>query len=353
MFSFSDLICVFSVPVIGQVDQGTVTGIVEDAQHAVVPNANVTLTNLGTNFQLSAKTDGSGVYTFPPVKAGMYSIQVTAPGFATYVENNLNVEIAQRLGVNVTLNQGSVSQKVVVSASDRPLLQTQDASTGQEIGSQAINDTPLNGRNWVFIAQLTEGVLPANGNARGALTGDFSANGQRAEENNFILDGVDNNVNLLDFLNSSGFVIKPPPDALQEFKVQTSDYSAELGRASGAVLNASVKSGTNDLHGDVWEYFRNSALNAKNYFNTVIPAYHQNQFGATLGGPIIKNKLFFFADTELSRIIAGQNGTYTVPTPQMITGDFSQLLDPTLTGGQPRTLYLLVIHTPEMATATL
>jgi Carboxypeptidase regulatory-like domain len=334
------LFVVYSIPAIGQVDQGTVTGVVQDAQHAVVPNAEVTLTNTDTKFQLRAKTDGSGVYTFPPVKAGQYSIQVTAPGFETYVENDLNVEIAQRLGVNVTLKLGAVSQKVEVSATTRPLLQTQDASTGQEIGSQVINDTPLNGRNYVFITQLTAGVLPANGNARGAATGDFSANGQRAEENNFILDGVDNNVNLLDFLNGASFVIKPPPDALQEFRVQTSGYSAELGRASGAVLNVSVKSGTNNLHGDVWEYFRNTNLNAKNYFNSSVPPYHQNQFGATLGGPFIKNKLFFFGDAEGNRITAGQNATYTVPTPQMITGDFSQLLSPALTGGQPRTLYL-------------
>ena len=325
---------------IGQVDQGTVTGAVQDAQQAMVADAEVELTNLGTSFQLHTKTDRSGVYTFPPVKAGLYSIRVTAPGFDTFVENALTVEIGKRLGVNVTLTAGGVNETVKVSASDRPLLQTEDASTGSEIASQTINDTPLDGRNYTFIAQLTVGVLPPPGSSRGQATGDFSANGQRAEENNYILDGVDNNVNILDFLNGASFVIKPPPDALQEFKVQTSDYSAELGRAAGAVLSASVKSGTNNFHGDVWEYFRNNVLNSKNYFNTYIPPYHQNQFGGTLGGPIIKNKLFFFVDTEANRVTAGQNGTYTVPTAAMRTGDFSQLLNNSLTGGQTRTLYM-------------
>ena len=170
-----------------------------------------------------------------------------------------------------------------------------------------INDTPLNGRNFTFIAQLSAGVEPSEQGSRGANKGDFSANGQRSEQNNFILDGVDNNANLVDFLNGASFVIKPPPDALQEFKVQTGDYTAELGHSAGAVLNVATKSGGNHFHGDLWEYFRNDVLNSRDYFETTVPKYRQNQFGATLGGPILKDKLFFFGDGEVFFIFLGLN----------------------------------------------
>src|SRR6185312_15592035 len=144
-----------------------------------------------------------------------------------------------------------------------------------------------------FIAQLTAGVAPSNG-ARGQKGGDFNANGQRAEQNNYIMDGVDNNVNVVDFFNGASYVVRPPPDALAEFKVQTGAYSAEFGHSAGAVVNASIKAGSNDVHGDLWEYWRNDVLDARDYFAKSVPEYRQNQFGATLGLPIIKNKLFFF-----------------------------------------------------------
>jgi TonB-dependent receptor-like protein len=213
-----------------------------------------------------------------------------------------------------------------------PLLQTQSGSTGQVIDAATINATPLNGRNWAFIAQLTAGVAPANG-ARGQGKGDFNANGQRAEQNNFILDVVDNNTNVVDFLNGASFAVRPPPDALAEFKVQTGSYSAEFGHSAGAVVNASIKSGTNQIHGDLWEYWRNDVLDARDYFATSVPKYRQNQFGATLGLPLIKDKLFFFGDVEANRILlAAPSVTTTVPTPLMRQGNFSELLNTNLTG---------------------
>ena len=142
-----------------------------------------------------------------------------------------------RVEVNLQLKTGSESTEVTVTAAP-PLLQTEEGSTGQVIESKTINDTPLNGRNWVFIAQLTAGVAPANG-ARGQKGGDFNANGQRAEQNNYIMDGVDNNVNVVDFFNGASYVVRPPPDALAEFKVQTGSYSSEFGHSAGAVVNAS------------------------------------------------------------------------------------------------------------------
>ena len=324
---------------LAQVDQGTILGVVQDKTGAVIPGATVTLTNTDTGLELTRQTNGSGLYVFSPLKIGNYKVSATASGFQTTSQQGLHLDIQQRLNVVVTLQPGAVSQTVTVSSA-APLLQTQDAAVGQVISTKTINDTPLNGRNWVYIAQLTAGVAPPFGNTRGSGTGDFVANGQNAEQNDFILDGVDNNTNLIDFLNGSSYVIRPPPDALAEFNLQTSNYSAEFGHSAGAVLNASIKSGTNQIHGDVWEYFRNTNLDATNWNAQTTPPYHENQFGATLGFPILKNKLFYFGDTEANRISIGNTGTFTVPTALMRQGNFSELLNPALTGAsQPIQLY--------------
>ncbi len=165
----------------------------------------------------------------------------------------------------------------------------------------------------------------------------------KAEQNNFILDGVDNNSNLTDFLNGASYVVNPQPDALQEFKIQTGNYSAELGHSAGAVVNASIKSGTNFFHGSVWEYFQNDALNTitgNNYFSQQRPELRYNQFGATFGGPIWKNKLFFFGDYQgLRQITTSSSTPYSVPTALMRQGNFTELLQATLTNNNNRQLY--------------
>jgi hypothetical protein len=295
-----------------------------------VANAQVTLTSTDNGLVLQARTDNSGVYTFSPVKIGNYKVSATAPGFATTTQQNVHLDVQQRLPIDIQLKAGSVSESVEVTTS-APLMQSEEASVGQVLSTTTVNDTPLNGRNWVYIAQLTAGVTPSAG-SRGEGKGDFEANGQRAEQNNFILDGVDNNTNVVDFLNGASYIVRPPPDALAEFKVQTGDYSAEFGHSAGAVVNASIKSGTNQIHGDVWEYWRNNDLDARDWDALSVPDYHENQFGATLGFPIIKNKLFFFGDLEANRIVFAQTSTNTVPTALMRTGDFSELLSPSLTG---------------------
>jgi Carboxypeptidase regulatory-like domain/TonB-dependent Receptor Plug Domain len=267
-----------SAPVaLAQVDQGTILGTVEDKTGAVIPGATVILTNIDTGLTLERKTNGSGIYVFSPLKIGNYKVSATASGFETTSHQGLHLDIQQLLNVVLMLLPGSVSQTVTVSSA-APLLQTQDAAVGQVISAKTINDTPLNGRNWVYIAQLTAGVAPPFGNTRGSGTGDFVVNGQRAEQNNFILDGVDNNTNLVDFLNGSSFVMRPPPNALSEFSLQTSDFSAEFGHSAGGVMSANIKSGTNHIHGDVWEYVCNTALDAQNWNALTIPPYHQNQF---------------------------------------------------------------------------
>ena len=321
-----------------QVDQGSISGTIHDSTGAGVPGAKVTVTNTATGFVLTETTDGSGNYTATPLKLGTYTVKVEAKGFAPATQDAVQVNVASTTTADLQVGVEGTQQNVVVTSA--PALQTEEASTGQVVSSKTINDTPLNGRNFTFIAQLSAGVEPAEQGARGAGKGDFSANGQRSEQNNFILDGVDNNANLVDFLNGASFVIKPPPDALQEFKVQTGDYTAELGHSAGAVLNVATKSGGNQFHGDLWEYFRNNVLNVRDYFQNVVPKYRQNQFGATLGGPIIKDKLFFFGDAEANRVIFGQTGIYSVPTPLMRTGNFSELLNPSVNGrGQAVHLY--------------
>ncbi len=321
-----------------QADQGTITGVVKDTAGAAIPNAQVNLTNTDTNLALQAQSNGSGIFIFSPIKIGNYELSVTAPGFSTVTQQHLQLNVQQRLNVPVTLNLGSVRQTVTVNTAP-PLLQTQDAALGQVVSTRTINNTPLAGRNWVYIAQLTAGIEPGNG-SRGSGEGDFSANGQREEQNDFILDGVDNNTDTEDFLNGASYVVRPPPDALSEFKVQTSDYSAEFGHSAGAVINATVKSGTNQVHGDFWEYFRNDALNARDYFATTVPEYRENQFGGTLGFPIVRNKLFFFGDTEANRIVQGSPVTISVPTALERQGNFSELLNGSINGnGNPIKLY--------------
>ncbi|HEY1753958.1 MAG TPA: TonB-dependent receptor [Bryobacteraceae bacterium] len=324
---------------LAQIDQGTIAGTVSDSSGSVVPNAQVTLTENDTGLVLKSSTNKEGVYVFSPVKIGNYTVTASEPGFSTVSLPGLVLNVNQRLSADLKLQAGNVSQTVTVNAGAAQLLETQQSSTGQVVSSQVINDTPLNGRNYVFIAQLTAGVTQSNG-SRGEGKGDFNANGQRAEQNNFVLDGVDNNSNAVDFLNGASFVVKPPPDALAEFKVQTSNYDAQFGHSAGGVINASIKSGSNNLHGNLWEYWRNDSLDAVDYFAKTKPKYRQNQFGGTIGGPIKKDHLFFFGDVEANRIIFGETDTYTVPTTLMRQGNFSELLNPGLSGqSQPVLLY--------------
>jgi hypothetical protein len=314
-----------------QVDQGAITGIVQDSTGAIVAAAKVSVKNIDTGLILEGISNGSGVYVFSPLKIGNYTVSATARGFQTTLQENIHLDAQQRLNLVISLKPGEVSETVTVTEAP-PLLETQTSGVAQVISSETINNTPLNGRNFVYIAQLTAGVAPPFGNTRGSGTGDFVANGQRTTQNNFILDGVDNNTNLVDFLNGSSYVVRPPPDALSEFSLQTSNFSAEFGHSAGAVLSASIKSGTNQIHGSVWEYIRNTSLDAKNWNALTIPPYHENQFGATLGFPIWKNKLFYFGDTEANRIAYSNPGTYTVPTALMRQGNFSELLNSGLNG---------------------
>jgi hypothetical protein len=315
-----------------QVDEGTITGTVTDTTGAVVADAQVTLLNTDQGITVQSRTNPTGGYTFSPVRIGHYMVTVVAKGFAKTTQTNLTLNVAQTLQANITLKPGAASETVQVTSAP-PLLQTQEASTGQVIGRQEVNDLPLNGRNFTFLAQLGAGMQTPEADTRGnAASGAFSANGERPAQNNYLLDGIDNNSDNVDFLNGTNYVILPPPDAIEEFKVQTSDYSAELGRAAGAVLNATVKSGTNQFHGDAWEFFRNDKLDAANWFEDNSPTptkgeYRFNQFGATAGGPVVKNRVFFFGDYQGTRRVQGTSFTSNVPTTSERNSNYQNLQD--------------------------
>jgi hypothetical protein len=335
-YTYISLTCLFVLLVqtqtlFGQVDQGSVSGIVQDASGAVVPNAKVTLLNKDQGLSLETTTQANGDYTFTPVRIGNYSLSVTAPGFSTTTQENLKVDLAQHLQVNIQLKTGATTETVEVTTAP-PLLQTEEGSVGQVINERSVNSLPLNGRNFTFLAQLGAGVNTPQADTRGnAASGAFTANGLRPAQNNYLLDGIDNNSDTVDFLNGTNFIVLPPVDAIQEFKVQTAGFSADLGRAGGAVLNATIKSGTNSIHGAVWEFFRNDKLDAADWFTnnngTAKGALRFNQFGASIGGPIIKNKMFYFGDYEGLRVVQGTVFTATVPTLTERNSGYSNLAE--------------------------
>jgi len=313
-------------PLFAQVDAGAILGTVTDQSGGAINGAKVVLTSEGTGAIATFTTGADGGYKFAPVRIGSYKIDVTFQGFQAVTTKGVTVDVGAEVVQNFALRPGSVTQTVEVTAT-APLLESQDASVGQVVDSSSVNNLPLNGRNFTFLAQLSAGVNSPTADTRGnAASGAFSANGLRPAQNNYLLDGIDNNSDTVDFLNGTNYVVLPPVDAIQEFKVQTSDFSAEFGRSGAAVLNATIKSGTNEFHGTVWEFFRNNHLDAADFFENAngIPRadLQMNQFGGTLGGPVIiphvfngKNKLFFFGDGEGLRRVQGNTLTgFTVPT---------------------------------------
>ncbi len=320
-----------TVTAFAQVDTGMVVGSVMDQSGAVLAGATTTATNIDTGISTAVKTDSDGNYVITPLKIGRYSISVEANGFQKEIRQNIVLNVQQTIRLDFNLRVGSITQEAVVTG-EAPLLDTESASLGDVVSTQQVEQLPLNGRRYTDLATLTAGVAkvvegpvnggntPTNGNAGGT----FSVNGTRGDQNNFILDGVDNNSN-----DNGDVAFLSSVDAIAEFKVQTSNYSPEFGRSGGAVINASTKSGTNQLHGSAWEFLRNDALDARQYFessDSKKAPYKQNQFGATLGGPIVKEKIFFFGDYEGTRIHSARTSFATIPTIAERGGDFSDIL---------------------------
>jgi hypothetical protein len=322
-----------------QRDLGTLAGTVTDQTGAAIPNARVTITAVATNESFVVTTGTAGEYVRPALQPGVYTVSAEAKGFRRVAQENVVVTSGDRIGVPLTLQVGDVSESIEVTT-NAPLLQTENTSQGANLNSSEVSELPMGGqRVFSYLARLSPGVLVAEPGARDAQNGGFSANGVRSTgENNFLLNGVDNNVNVIDFINQTSYVIGPSLDAIGEMRVLTNGYNAEYGRAAGGVVEVTLKSGTNALHGDLFEFLQNTDLDANRWENNVAgvgrPPLQQNQFGATAGGPIIKNKLFMFGDYQGTKIeTAGgvvQNLGYgqfeTIPTPAEVQGNFSALL---------------------------
>jgi hypothetical protein len=318
----------FCSVVSAQFDSATVLGTTRDSAGAVVASVTVTLKNTETGNVVTASTDAEGNYQFLNVKIGTYQIEAEAEGFSKVIVENVQAEVNARQRVDVNLTAGAVSAAVTVT--DTPeLLETDTSERGQVIGREQIVNLPLNGRAYADLALLSTGVNQSQINVpgqSGARDASFNVNGLRSSVNNFIIDGVDNNSYGTSNQGFSNQVVQASPDAIEEFKVQTNNFSAEFGRAGGAVINASIRSGTNSFRGSAWNYVRNTTFNATGFFkpvNNEKPVLIQNQFGGTFGGPIIKNRLFFFVDYEGYRRIAKQVAFATLPTLEQRQGVFT------------------------------
>lgn len=309
-----------------QFDTATVLGTVTDAAGAALPKATVTLRNVATGITAQAQTDENGNYQFFNVKIGTYTITAEAAGFSKAAAENVQVTVNARQRVDLSMKAGAVTETITVTA-DAVRLETESSDRGQIINREQIVNLPLNGRSYADLALLSPGVRRSwlAAQETGTRDASFNVNGLRSSLNNFIIDGVDNNSYGTSNQGFSNQVVQASPDAVQEFKVQTNNFSAEFGRAGGAVINAALRSGTNEFHGTVYEFLRNTSLNAVGFFKppkkpgeTVPqkPVLIQNQFGGTIGGPIKRDRTFFFADYEGFRRIFRtlQGNIQTIPT---------------------------------------
>ena len=310
---------------------GTILGLITDSTGAVMPGTSVTLTNTGTGQVRTVTTDANGEYTAPSLTTGRYVVKAELSGFKTVSVPDITLGVDQHFRLNLKLEIGAVEESVTVTGAS-PLIQTSTSELGTTVSEEQIKTLPLNGRNFVNLTRTVPGVVRgvpgANIDGAGSLawraSASFSANGQRPRDNNYMLDGVDNNETWLQTV-----VLFPSVDALDEFKLQTSTYSAEFGRSLGGVVNLQIKSGTNAMHGSGFEFMRNSRFDENNYFNELAgrakPDFSQHQYGGTIGGPLVKGKTFYFFDYQGYHVNQGASYLSTVPSAKMRAGDFSEL----------------------------
>jgi Carboxypeptidase regulatory-like domain len=326
-----------------QFDSATVLGTIRDTSGAVIPSASVRLLSPSKGVSVTRQTDSNGDYEFTNIQPGEYSITVTASGFETASTDQFTVTVGARQRVGLSLKIGADSQTVTVSAA-ATLLETDTSDRGETIQSWEAVNLPLNGRSYADLSTLVPGVRKSLLETLSAPPRDasYNVNGQNSMTNNFQLDGIDNNAYQTANQGFSNEAVIPSPDAVQEFKVETDNYSAEYGRAGGAIINATIRSGTNNYHGVVYDYLRNTDLNAYGPFigSGVKPTLVQNQFGGAVGGPIKRDKLFFFADYEGLRIVNRAIQTAVVPTAAQAKGIFTDV------SGKPIPLINPITGTP-------
>ena len=316
------LICLFSIPLYSQAVNATLLGTVTDSSGGLIPNAKVTITETNTNTSHSAQTNESGYYSFPQLQPGGYSVMVEATGFEKETRRDVDVLVNSSTRVDLVLQPGSISQSVEVTGAP-PLLETDRADVGRKVEVQLVEDAPLgNNRNFQSLLNLVPGTTPATFqhsqffNAESSL--QTEVNGQMREGNNYLIEGTDDNerTGLLQ-------IMVPPIEAIETVDVVTSNFDPELGRASGAVTNVILKSGGNAFHGGAYEVLQNSDLNARSFFNPSVPPLHYNYVGGNFGGPIMKNKLFFFGDYLRTMDVEGTATLETIPSPAFDAGNLS------------------------------
>jgi hypothetical protein len=315
-----------------QFDAATVLGAVRDSSGAVVPGATVTLTNVSTGISANSTSDENGNYQFLNVRIGTYTVKAELQGFSAAVAENVPVTVNARQRVDLTLQVGNLGETVLVTGAAK-LLETESSDRGTIIAKEQIVNLPLNGRAYADLALLSPGVRrSAIADSRDA---SFNVHGLRSAVNSFILDGVDNNSYGTSNQGFSNQIVQVSPDAVEQFKVQTNNFSAEFGRTGGAVINASFRSGTNEFRGTAWEFHRNTALNAVGFFKptrNVKPKLLRNQFGFVFGGPIVRNRTFFFTDYEGFRQISRTLALSSIPTLEQRQGILGVPIRNPLTG---------------------
>jgi Carboxypeptidase regulatory-like domain/TonB dependent receptor len=303
-------------------------GTVNDTAGALVPEAALTAKNVSTGVVTTATSDPSGNDVFPSLAPGAYTVSVEKQGFATRVITGITLQVAQNATLDLTLNVGQVNQTVTVEAT-APLVDSTSASMGTVVNQQSILDLPLNLRRTGALALVVPGTIDttnrslssANENGSGFNDNSYVGSGGRSSSNLILIDGMISRA-----LNNGGFALQPVPEMVKEFKIENNTYDAASGLSSGTTMNLITESGTNAFHGSAWEYLRNRDLDARNFFATDRPEYTRNQYGAAIGGPIRRNKTFFFGSYEGLRLIQGQTVGSIVPTPDQRAGNFSSFL---------------------------
>src|SRR3989442_3093854 len=355
LLALGSLLLVSSSMAKAQVTSADLVGTIKDSSGAVVPGVTVALTNEATGVSRSATSSDGGTYIFTSLLPGRYRLTAELAGFRKVERTGVELQVNQRAQIDLDLEVGLVSESVVIEGT-APLLETQSSVLGSVIEEKQVQDLPLNGRNFVQLATLSTGVSGAGSGMRGTIMSgtrpddlrpgtELFANGNRESSNNYLYDGIDNNTRL-----TLVIVVRPNVEAIKEFKVQTNLFSAEQGRNPGGQINVVTKSGGNKIHGAAYGFLRNDRFDGYNFFSNRAgqkkPPFKQNQFGGAIGGPIITNKTFYFADYDGFRQQLGRVFVNTVPTLKMRQGDFSELpgaiYDPLTTVALPRRG-----HTPE------
>ena len=324
-----------STPSFAQMTTGTILGKVIDPSGAAVPSAQVTITNLGTKTAKTFETDENGNYIVSYLLPGSYEVTAEKVGFKKSTQTGITLQVDQKARVDLALQLGEVSESVSVMA-EAPLVKTESSESAQVINSKQIVDMPLNVRNFAQLVSLNTGSVPNPAGLGGNINpdnpqgiSDTNVNGIQSDGNNWQIDGITNNEAFFSILS-----VNPSIDAIQEFKVANNNYSAEFGRAGGANVQIAIKSGTNQLHGGAFEFLRNSSLDANDFFSnragTPIPPFRQNQFGGNIGGPVVKDRTFFFGDYEGFRSRLGETSNLTIPTLLPRQGDFSEPGNPVI-----------------------